>query len=204
MGMPLRFPILAVFAFSILSLAGTLAPADPIRMPTVDYQATATIYGGLTMVHRHSNGKLRVEMQVPGMPQASISLIDLRARKIVTMVSVPGMGIMAMEADFGDESKYGVVIGEGKRLGPASVAGEPCVIWEVEAKDKKGRGHTGVACLTRDSIALRMEATIKGKREKIFEVTELKRGSQDPKLFALPPDVQVMKMPKNMRDLLRQ
>lgn len=196
--------IAALAAIAILFSAGIPAVADSIPLPTVDYQATATVYGGGNLISRHSNGKMRVEMQLPGVPQATVTIIDLRARKTVTMVAVPGMGNMAMEADFSDESKYGVAVGQGRRVGSATVAGESCELWETEATDKQGRKHSAVSCVTRDSIALRVEATVRGKRETVFEITALKRERQDPKLFVLPADAQMMKLPKELRNLLRQ
>lgn len=198
------WPEISALAVAALVFVTSPVPADPIPLPTVDYQAKASIYGGGAMVSRHSNGKMRVEMQLPGVPQATVSIIDLRTRKMVTTVPVPGMGHMAMETDFSDESKYGVVIGQGRRVGSATVAGEPCELWETGATDKRGREHIAVSCVTRDSIALRVEAPIKGQREIVFEITELKRERQDPKLFVLPADAQMMKIPKELRNLLRQ
>jgi hypothetical protein len=203
MGLSLRSPSIAAFVFAVSLCHGTPLRADSIPLPTVDYAAKAIVYGGGTLVSRYSNGKMRVESQVPGVPLPAVSFIDLMTRKMVTTVAIPGMGNVATEVDFSDEGKYGVAIGQGRRVGSATVAGENCELWEMTGTTKKGREQTAIACLTRDSIALRVEATIKGKQETVFEVTEIKRGPQDPKLLAPPANLQVMKLPKDMRELLR-
>ncbi len=203
MGLSLRLPSTAAFVFAVLLSQGTPLRADSIPLPTVDYAAKANVYGGGTISSRHSNGKVRVESQVPGVQLPAVSFIDLRTRKMVTSVAIPGVGNVATEVDFSDEGKYGVAIGQGRRMGSATVAGENCELWEMTGTNKKGREQTAIACLTRDSIVLRVQAMIKGKQETVFEVTEIKRGAQDPKLLAPPANLQVMKLPKDMRELLR-
>jgi hypothetical protein len=108
------------------------------------------------------------------------------------------MPAMAMEADLGDEENPAVAVGQGRRVGTSKAAGEDCDLWQIDAAKKIDRNADAVACLSRDSIPLRMEATINGKREVIFEVSELTRGPQDPALLAPPKDVKVMQIPKGM------
>jgi hypothetical protein len=186
-----------VTLLATLCLAGT-ASADPLPLPKVDYASKAKMTGGITMSSRHSNGKLRVEMQVPGMPQGMVAYIDLRAKKGVTVMSMPGMGNMAIEVDVGDGEEYGVAVGRGNRVGNATVAGETCELWEIEGDRRDIKKAEAVACITADSIPLRMEANVNGKREVVFEVTEISRGPQDPKLLAPPPNLKPMRMPKGM------
>jgi hypothetical protein len=174
------------------------ATADPLPIPNVDYASKAKMTGGITMSSRHSNGKLRVEMQVPGMPQGMVAYIDLRAKKGVTVMSVPGMGNMAMEIDIGDGEEYGVAVGKGKRVGSATVAGESCELWEVEGDRRDVKKAEAVVCITSDSIPLRMEANLSGKREVVFEVVEFSRGPQDPKQLTPPANLQPMRVPKGM------
>jgi hypothetical protein len=150
------------------------------------------------MSSRHSNGKLRVEMQVPGMPQGMVAYIDLHAKKGVTVMSVPGMGNMAMEIDVGDGEEYGVAVGRGNRVGSATVAGESCELWEVEGDRRDIKKAEAVVCITSDSIPLRMEANVSGKREVVFEVVEFSRGPQDPKLLTPPANLKPMRVPKGM------
>ena len=49
-----------------------------------------------------------------------------------------------------------------------------------------------------DNIPLRTETTLEGKRRSVMEVTELQRTRQDPALFVLPANIQVMKLPKGI------
>jgi hypothetical protein len=176
----------------------TAANADPLPIPNVDYASKAKMTGGITMSSRHSDGKLRVEMQVPGMPQGIVAYIDLRAKKGVTVMSMPGMGNMAMEIDVGDGEEYGVAVGRGKRVGSATVACESCYLWEIEGERRDVKKAEAIACITADSIPLRMEANINGKREVVFEVVEFSRGPQDPKLLTPPANLKPMRVPKGM------
>lgn len=188
-------------ALAAIAALAALAPVSSVRaqtipMPSVDYETKATLIGGMAMSSRHSNGKMRVEISPPGM-QTMVSIIDLRAKKAVALFAMPGAPAMAMEMDFAEaEEQYGVVAGRGKRVGSSSAAGEACDLWQVE--DAAGSNENAVACVTRDGIALRVEATVEGKRRTVFEVTELKRTPQDPKMFALPANVRVMQVPKGM------
>ena len=179
-------------------LAGLAAAgAEPIPLPTVDYQAKATMIGGSAVTIHHSGGKLRMEIQPHGLPATITGIMDLPTHKMIMIGAVPGMSNVAMEIDIGKDASYGQVVGEGKRVGTATVAGESCELWEVESKT----GFTGepvTACLSRDNIALRTEATFEGKRRAIMEVTELQRARQDPALFVLPAKIQLIKLPKGV------
>jgi hypothetical protein len=187
-----------MFAGGLLGLAAGALQADPLPIPSTDYATTAKVAGGMTMKSRHSNGKMRVEMTAPGMPGPMTAYIDLRAKKAVTVMNAPGMGNVAMESDLGGGQEYGVAAGQGKRVGSATVAGEACDLWEVDSEQKEMKGSKAIACLTSDSIPLRMEATVNGKRQTVFEVTELSRGPQDPKLFSPPANAKPMQIPKGM------
>ena len=183
----------AAIVFCLYPLLGA-AHAEPVPLPRVDYQATAKMMGGMSATIRHSGGKIRMDIQPHGVAQFT-GIMDLSTRKMIMMGAIPGMKNMAMEFDVGKDTSYGQVMGEGKRIGTATVAGESCELWEI---DPKTGFHSGpvTACLSRDSIPLRTEATVEGKHRTIMEVTELQRGRQDPALFAVPANVQVMKLPK--------
>jgi hypothetical protein len=192
-------PAAVIVSSLYLILAGGLATAraEPIPLPTVDYQAKATMIGDSAVTIHHSGGKLRMEIQPHGLSQTITGIMDLPAHKMIMIGAVPGMNNMAMEIDIGKDASYGQVVGEGKRVGTATVAGESCELWEVESKT----GFTGepvTACLSRDNIALRTEATFEGKRRAIMEVTELQRARQDPALFVLPANIQLIKLPKGV------
>lgn len=190
------------FSVALLAVAGLLsltpARAEPIPLPTADFEATATTLGGATMTMHHSGDKARVEVDVG----VSITgIMDLKTRKMLMIGAIPGMSNMAMEIGIGD-ANYGQVYGSGKRVGEDTVAGEPCQLWQMDAAkaehDNKYVNGPVIVCLSRDNIPLRTQATVDGKLKTITEVTQLKRVRQDPSLFVLPKDVKVMKMPKGV------
>ncbi len=187
-------------AFAILGFTGTTrAFAEPVPLPTVDFEIKATMMDSGTMTMHHSGDKARVEADVGPMPITGI--MDLKTRRMYMLMSIPGLGNTAMEVGIGDAS-YGQVYGNGKRVGSDTVAGEPCELWEMAgAKPGHENAHFGgpvIVCLSRDHIPLRTEATVNGKRKTISQVTEIKRVQQDPSLFVLPKGVKVMKMPKGL------
>ena len=183
----------AVILAGIYPIVGT-AQAEPIPLPKVDYAAKAKMMGGSSVSIRHSGGKIRMDIQPHGVAQIT-GIMDLSTRKMIMIGAIPGMKNMAMEFDVGKDASYGQVMGEGKKVGTATVAGESCELWEA---DPKAGFHTGAVttCLSRDNIPLRTEAIVEGKRRTIMEVTELQRAPQEPALFAMPANVQVVKLPK--------
>lgn len=174
------------------------AIAEPLPVPSVDYSAKASMFGGMSMLSRHAKGKMRIEMSGPMLPAAMTAYIDLQSKKVLSVMNMPGLPAMGVEANLGDEENPAVPIGEGRRIGTSKAAGEDCDLWQVDAAAKIDKRADAVACISRDSIPLRMEATVNGKREVIFEVSELTRGPQDPALFIPPKNVQVMQIPKGM------
>lgn len=186
---------LCLSATLALSLVSTAATAETLPLPSVDYEMTAKVFGGGTMSSRHAGGKIRTEVQVPGMPGPMVGIIDLKAKKMVGLMSLPGQPPMAMEIEIGDDPSMGFAVGEGERTGTGSIAGEACDLWKIKAQSEQDKEFNGTACITKDGIPLSMEGTIEGKRERFFEATALKRGPQDPKLFVIPANVQKMPMP---------
>lgn len=172
--------------------------AEPLPLPKVDYAVKAKMMGDMTMTSRHVGGKMRMEMSAPGMPVPMTAYIDLKTRKVITVMSVPGMTAMAMETDIGSEGASPVAVGEGKRVGTATVAGETCDLWQVEGKSSVEKSMDAVACISSDGIPLRFEATIEGKRQTVFEVTEITRGPQDPKAMIPPANLKKMQLPAGM------
>lgn len=195
--LPSSFAILAIF-----TLGGAMrAAAEPVPLPTVDFEVKATMMGSGTMTMHHSGDKARVETDVGPVPLTGI--MDLKTRKMYMLMSLPGIGTAAMEVGIGDAS-YGQVYGDGKHVGSDTVAGEPCELWEMAAaKPGHGNKHFGgpvIVCLSKDHIPLRTEATVNGKRKVVSEVTEIKRVKQDPSLFVLPKGVKTVKMPKGLSE----
>lgn len=175
-----------------VALAG-FAAADPLPLPSTDFALTANLTRGGTMDLAHSQSKMRVQMNNPNAPGPMIGLIDLQARKMIMMM--PNVKNMAIEIEIPPEYSIGALSGNGTRVGQSEVAGEPCDLWKVEPQANLGSVAT-TACITTDGIALRTEAEIKGKRQVVYEATQVTRAPQDPSLFELPKDVQVVKVPK--------
>jgi hypothetical protein len=190
------------FSCAVIAVSGILslgrAAAEPVPLPTTDFEATATTLGGATMIMHHSGDKARVEMDV-GITITGI--MDLKTRKMFMIGAIPGMSNMAVEVGIGDAS-YGQVYGSGKRVGEDTVAGEPCQLWQMDSAkaghDNKYTDGPVIVCLSQDHIPLRTQATIDGKLKTVTEITQLKRVKQDPSLFVMPKDVKVMKMPKGV------
>jgi hypothetical protein len=183
--------------YPILNGGLAAARAEPVPLPTVDYQAKATMMGGSAVAIHHSGDKLRMEIQPHGLPATITGIMDFSTHKMIMIGAVPGMNNMAMEIDIGKDASYGQVIGEGKRVGTATAAGESCELWQVESKVGFS-GEPVTACLSRDNIPLRTETTFEGKSRVIMEITEVQRTRQDPALFVLPANVQIVKLPKGV------
>ena len=201
----MRYSLSFFAAISLTAASGVLvarAQAEPIPLPNVDFQAKATTMGKMTMTLRQSAGKARVELQGVGVPPMT-GIMDLKARKMLMIGAVPGMSNIALEIELGKDPGYGQVIGNGKRVGKDKVAGEPCDLWEMDEAKNGTNGGPVIACLAHDNIPLRTEMTVEGKRRVVMEVTELKRERQDPTLFTVPANVQVMKMPKGAAGALQ-
>ena len=174
------------------------ALAEPLPEPATDYLSKGTMAGGMSVEYRHSKGKMRVEMRAPQMPQPMVGYFDMKTRKGVMVMSMPGMPPMAMETGLDGEGGAGVAGGNGQRVGSDRIAGEACDLWRFDAKTAEEKAMDGVACITRDGIVLRMVGTVQGKRQTIFEVTELSRAPQDMKQLTPPANLKPMQVPKGM------
>lgn len=175
-----------------LALGLGTAIADPLPLPMTDFGLKADLPRGAVMDMAYSQGKMRVEMSKPDAPGSMVGIIDLKAHRMI-MLS-PQMPKVAVEIALPPEYVVGAMAGTGTKIGQSTVAGEPCNLWQVDPPTDRKMGPTQ-ACITDDGIALRTEAEIKGTTRVLYEVTSLKRGTQDPKLFQVPPGVKVMKVP---------
>jgi len=183
------------------ALAAQLAPqakAETIPLPTIDYEAKARLINDGTLLVRHANGKIRIEMQMPQLKEPAVGYIDLKRKVMVMTLPIRGVQDTAFEIEFGDETTFGQVAGQGKRSGEDTVAGERCTIWQVTSA---GSEHSATACLSSDNIALRTQAVIDGKHTTVFEVTELKRQRQNPAELEVPSNLNVMKLPKGVKGI---
>jgi hypothetical protein len=190
----LYFP---AFALAFL-LPLTAVNAEPVPLPKIDYEAKAKLLNEGALLIRHSNGKMRIEMQMPQFKEPAVGYIDLNRKVMVLLLPIPGLQDTAMEVEFGDDASFGQVLGEGIRAGEATVAGERCFVWKIVTTGDDSRA---AACLTPDNIALRTQVLIEGKTRTVFEVTELKRQRQNPADLEVPANVNIMKLPKGMKGI---
>lgn len=187
---------------SFLVLLGTAAfpypvKAEPVPLPSIDFEARAKLLDDGTLFIRHSGGRMRIEMQMPQFKDAMTGFIDLKRKSMVLMLPIPGLQETAMEVEFGEEASFGQVLGDGERSGEATVAGERCIIWKVKTAGESRAS----ACLTQDNIALRTQVLIDGKTRTVFEVTQLKRQPQNPADLQVPAGINIMKLPKGMKGI---
>jgi hypothetical protein len=183
-----------VLLFGLSGAAG----AESLPSPAADYRSKGRMAGGMTVEYRHSNGKMRMEMRTPEMPQPMVGYFDVKTQKGVMIMSMPGMPPMAIETNMAEQGSAGVSQGTGQRMGTDKVAGETCDVWKPEAKTADEKKMDALACVTRDGIMLRMSGNVNGKRETIFEVVELQRAPQDMKQLTPPPGLKPVKMPAGM------
>jgi hypothetical protein len=186
--------LLTAFVFS----GASAAHADPVPLPKADYEAKAKLLNEGTLFIRHSNGKMRIEMQMPQFKEPAVGFIDLSRKRMVLMLPIPGIQDSAIEVEFGDDATFGQVLGEAQQTSQQRVvAGESCAVWKIVSSNE----NKAAACLTSDYIVLRTQATIEGKTRTVFEVTELKRQPQNAANLEVPSNVNVMKLPKGLKGI---
>jgi len=175
-----------VLASALLLPAMSLAAPPP--EPKVEYSADSTMEaeGGMTMKSRvyHAPGKQRMEMGGEG-GQVTIMRKD---KKVIWML----MGDMYMEtqmnqSDSQDPNDMDV---QQTAVGEETVNGVKTTKSKVIATKKDGSKFGGFFWTTKDGITVKMDLLSKEGKEKhriSQELTNLKVGKQDPKLFEIPP-----------------
>jgi hypothetical protein len=196
-----------LLALAIVVLCATPAVSEPLPQPRVDFEASSKGPAGTTFLYRHHEGKLRIDVKLPGTQVAATSLVDISGRKVVGIVGPATSGI-AVEVDL-NEAEYGLPPGlvDAKRIGATSVAGEPCSLWEVthppsRAGTRAALPSATISCITPDGIPLRTETVTNGTHQVIMEAIKVTRAVQDPNLFVVPPGTKIMKAPAAMQELL--
>ncbi len=189
---------IALCAATALAVGADIAKAEPIPVPEIDFALKAKLQQGATMDLAHSGAKMRVLIAGPKLPSSTLGIIDMRTGKMLLML--PDIPKAAAEADAPPAYRLAMPSGDGVRMGPSEVAGQPCEIWRV---DKTEVGGPAFACITPDGIPLRTEVDIKGQRQLVYEATSLTRAPQDKSLFQLPPGTQTFKVPPGAANLLK-
>jgi hypothetical protein len=194
-------------ALAIVVFCSTPAVSDPVPQPRIDFETSSKGPAGTTFLYRHHEGKLRVDVRLPGAAVAATSLVDIAGRKVVAIVGPANAG-MAVELDL-NEVQFGLPPGllDAKRIGTLSVAGEPCNLWEVthpppHSASRSALPSTTIACVTPDGIPLRTETVTNGAHQIVMEAMTVTRAAQDPDLFVVPPGTKVVKAPGAMQGLL--
>src|SRR3989338_5181323 len=183
--------VLSIFIISLL-FSTLLLPAagwsDPLQEPKVDYSADSTMEmeGGMTMKSRiyYSPGKQRMEMGGAG----GNVIIIRKDKKVMWQL----MGSMYMEmamggADSQDPHDMDV---QQTVVGDETVNGVKTTKYKVITTKKDGSKFGGFFWTTKDGITVKMDLLSKEGKEKhriSSELTNLKIGKQDPKLFEIPP-----------------
>lgn len=180
------------------------APAAPAGFPrpTAAYVGTYQMRNGeaLRPMTIYADGvKIRMEGPPPAavkaegvtvatvMDQASKKLITFRvgpdAPKAAMTMSLDKIGEAASLFDLAKDQPTAKAVGEDK------IAGLSCRIWETPAPTEGALANQ--VCVTDDGIMLRAnKAGAPDKPTMLAE--EIKRGPQDPALFAPPPDYEVV------------
>jgi hypothetical protein len=183
---------------SVALLGAGAAFAEPLPLPQSDYAIRGTMAGGTKIFYRHSNGKMRMEMQGAQMPQPMVAYFDVKTRKGIMVMNVPGMPAMAIDASLDQEGAGAVPRGSGRRVGSDRVAGEACDEWKVDGTTPEEKATDAVVCVTSDGIVLRMVGNVQGKRQTILQITEISRAPQDMKLLTPPANLKPMQIPAGM------
>lgn len=187
-----------LFLASVIA-AGSAAAWQKVQ---VDYSADSTMETAqVAMKSRvyHASGKERRESNQDGQQMITITRED----KKVTWVLMPDQR-MYMEMKTGmqrgpdDLSGYKV---EQTAIGPETVNGIGTTKNKMIMTGPDGTKLGGFSWVTKDGIVVKMDmlAIDKGSKQRIkMELTNLKIGKQDPKLFEIPSGYSKVSMPGMM------
>ncbi len=186
---------IAIFALAALCSWGLASTAWPAGMvpPRVEYSADQTISGeGQTFQSKiyHARDKQRMEMSAGGTGQVFITRLD----KKVSWVLMPEQK-MYTELSLGqarqnapkDLSECAI---KTTKAGAETVDGHSTTRYDMEATCPDGSRYSGSIWATKDSIPVKMDATLQGTSgagtRVVVELKNLKIGKQDPALFEVP------------------
>lgn len=182
----LRYVILVLASTLLLPAAGWAAK---MQEPKVDYSADSTMEteGGMTMkLHvYHSPGKDRQEM---GGKDGMVSIVR-RDKKVIWQL-MGGNMYMEMSMDQPDAHDPQSMDVQQTVVGEETVNGVKTTKYKTIATMKDGKKFGGFFWTTKDGITVKMDLLYKEGDQKMRisnELTNLKVGKQDPKLFEIPP-----------------
>ena len=185
----------SLFLSTLLSLSVVLpaAAAELIR-PDAAYSATRVMRAAgfeMSGTINHDHGKERWETNSGGMRQVMIRRPDqskifmvMPDMNMAMEMQMGGPGPMPNPDDFNED--------DFEDLGREDLNGETVTKYRTQNQGSSGV-YTVLICVSDDGIPLRMEGSGSEGDFEMF-LTDLQRGAQDPALFELPADVQVMPM----------
>jgi hypothetical protein len=179
-------------SFSLVLASALLLPAmsvaAPPPEPKVEYSADSTMEteGGMTMKSRvyHAPGKQRIEM---GGADGNVSIIRKDKKVIWQLMGDMYMEMPMNQADSQDPHDMDI---QQTAVGEETVNGVKTTKYKVIATKKDGSKFGGFFWTTKDGITVKMDLLSKEGDKKMRmsqELTNLKIGKQDPKLFEIPP-----------------
>lgn len=159
--------------YAHIRVAGFTAPVE-LRQSGLKMRLDLTSGGALqTYITDREKGVL-IALTATGQSRLALVFPLDRADAIIPLPL--DLSIMARTAKF-------------KPMGAALVGGRSCKVMAFSDY----LGQSGVICVSAENIILQM--TKQGRREPLFEVTDIIVAHQDPKWFRAPPDFQVAVVP---------
>ena len=190
--------VCGVFALTACPvLAQTTVPLGPAPVEHPDLYARMKVAGFSAPVEIHRSGtKTRMDLSEGGVLQSYIAdhdkgvLIAMTAtgqsRVALVFPLDHAEGVVPLPLDLAVLTAAGAQL---QAIGASIVNGRSCRLISFAGYLNQG----GMVCATPDNIILRM--TSSGRREPLFEITDLAVARQDPKWFRAPPDYQVAVVP---------
>jgi hypothetical protein len=126
------------------------------------------------------------------------SIIIWRRDKNITWTLIPDRKIYMERRGADEKHNPERMMREGNvtitKVGSETVNGMATTKYKIEGVNERGHRFEGFLWATNDDVPARMEGTSKGKRVRI-DYTNIKTGKQDPALFRVPADYQLVASP---------
>ena len=189
---------------TVMALLATPAHAETPRvLPTHDVSVTYEVSGAAadaipSLIQNQAGppGAVRLTWDAAGQRlraeaegRAQVAVVELTAHRTTVLDNMLHAALFLPMRDT-DVQALTMANARFTRRGRATVAGEACTEWAVQA----GR-EAGTLCLTDDGVPLRGEGDVKG-RHGAFTAIRLDRRPSDPALFTVPPGYNRLELPR--------
>ena len=167
--------------------------AVPLVEPQVEYSADSTMETELvTMKGRiyYTPAKQRNDMGAPGTDSTSYMIIH-RDKNVMWNVMPDAKMYMEMSLDSSDVQDFKNLDWQETVVGEEVINGIKTTKYKAIATSKDGKKYGGYSWRTKDGITVKADLLYKEGTETHrikLELTNLKVGKQDPKLFEVPAD----------------